>query len=216
MENNLEEFEQALVDVRKAHRLIFKYQEKMLGLMNYIKSRLDFPEFIGKKHFSNAIGAKRSGSGMQRIWHNMWAWDFVYPYVYEYYLGTLRLEKYDCQLSLIQYSDTGFFDQNNDEISRVDVEKFAPEEQSISKVLFILEAVPKNHKIWKWDTNEIISDKRYASSKHIRDVLEQNNAKLVLYSFSLSHFIDENSTNRALSEFCAYCEESGIQGIELV
>lgn len=216
MENKIEEFEKALVDVRKAHRLIFKYQEKMLDLMNYIKSRLDFPEFIGKKHFSNSIGAKRSGNGMQRIWHNMWAWDFIYPYIYEYYLGDIRLEKYDCNLSLIQYSDTGFFDQSNEEVSRVDVEKFTEEEKSISKILFILEAVPKNHKTWKWDKDDFILNKLYASSSHQSDILENNNTKLVLYSFPLNRFIDEVSTNEALQEFCAHCKDNGITGLELV
>ncbi|QRY60526.1 hypothetical protein BCY89_26630 [Sphingobacterium siyangense] len=216
MENNTEEFEKALIDVRKAHRLIFKYQEKMLDLMNYIKSRLDFPEFIGKKHFSNSVGAKRSGSGMQRIWHNMWAWDFVYPYVYEYYLGDLPLENYDCNLSLIQYSDTGYFDQNNQEVTRIDVEKFVDEEQSVSKILFVLQAVPKNHKAWKWDIDDLIMNKKYASSSHKTDVLENNNTKLILYSFPLSHFIDENSTNNALNEFCTYCKSNGIAGLELI
>ncbi|MCT1531003.1 hypothetical protein M3B46_08360 [Sphingobacterium daejeonense] len=216
MENNIEEFENALIDVRKAHRLIFKYQEKMLDLMNYIKSRLDFPEFIGKKHFSDSIGAKRTGSGMQRIGHGMWAWDFIYPYVYEYYLGDIRLEKYDCNLSLIQYSDTGFFDQSNEEVSRVDVPNFIKEEQSSSKILFILEAVPKNHKNWKWDKDDFIMNKLYASSSHKANVLENNNTKLVLFSFPLSHFIDENSTNYALQVFCNYCNENGIVGLELV
>lgn len=216
MENNIEEFEKALIDVRKAHRLIFKYQEKMLDLINYIKSRLDFPEFIGKKHFSNSIGAKRSGSGMQRIWHNMWAWDFIYPYVYEYYLGDLRLEKYDCNLSIIQYSDTGYFDQKDEEISPVDVEEFIVEEQAVSKILFILEAVLKNHKTWKWDKDDFIMNKLYASSSHKADVLENNNSKLVLYSFPLSYFIDENSTYNALNEFCTYCKENGIEGLELI
>jgi len=216
MENNIEEFEKALIDVRKALRLIFKYQEKMLDLISYIKSRLDFPEFIGKKHFSDAIGAKRSGSGMQRIWHSMWAWDFIYPYVYEYYLGDIRLEKYDCNLSIIQYSDTGYFDQNNENVSRVDVEKFVEEEKSVSKILFILEAVPKNHKTWKWDKADFIMNKLYVSSRHKVDVLENNNTKLVLYSFPLTRFMDENTTNYALQEFCNYCKDNGIVGLELI
>lgn len=217
MENKKEEFERALIDVRKSHRLIFKYQERMLDLVYYIRSRLDFPEFIGKKHFSDAIGSKRSsGSGMQRIWHDMWAWDFNYSYLYEYYLGVINLGKYDCKLSIIQYSDTGFFDQSNEEVTPLDIQNYVSENNAISKILFILEAVPKTHKNWKWNTDELIKDKKYASSTHQRDVLSQSNSSLILYSFPLSHFIDENSTNQALNEFCEFCVENGIEGLEIV
>jgi len=216
MENNIETLQKALIDVRKANRILFKYQEKMLDLAYYIKSRLDFPEFIGKKHFSNPIGSKRSGSGMQRIWHDMWAWDFNYSYLYEYYLGDVRLEKYDCQLSIVQYSDTGYFDQNIESVSPLDVLDFKSEDESISKFLFILQAVPKNHKNWKWDTDEIIKDKKYASSNHQQDVLLQSNSLLILYSFTLDQFMDEMTTIEALKKFCSYCEDNGINGLEIV
>lgn len=216
MENNIETLQKALIDVRKANRILFKYQEKMLDLVYYIKSRLDFPEFIGKKHFSDPIGSKRSGNGMQRIWHDMWAWDFNYSYLYEYYLGDVRLEKYDCQLSIVQYSDTGYFDQNIESVSPLDVLDFKSEDESISKFLFILQAVPKNHKTWKWDTDEIIRDKKYGSSTHHRDVLSHSNSLLILYSFPLEQFLDEMTTIEVLKKFCSYCEDNGINGLEIV
>ena len=51
--NNLAE---ALCEVRKAHRLIFSYQERMLSLIRFIRNKLDFnTKFSGVKHFSNII-----------------------------------------------------------------------------------------------------------------------------------------------------------------
>ena len=54
-----EELNQALCDVRKAHRLIYAYQSKILDLTYFIKSKLDFPEYRGNRLFCSHIGKKQ-------------------------------------------------------------------------------------------------------------------------------------------------------------
>lgn len=58
---------------------------------------------------------------------NMWMWDFLYSYMFEFYLGEINLDNEDiCALSVIQYSDTGFFEK--EENNRIDVNSFADKE----------------------------------------------------------------------------------------
>ena len=48
------EIEKAMCDLRKAHRLIFEYQNRMLQLMFYIRNKFSLPnEIAGYKRFSN-------------------------------------------------------------------------------------------------------------------------------------------------------------------
>lgn len=215
MENKLKEFNNALCDVRRAHRLIYSYQQRMLDLAYFIKTKLDFPDFHGKKRFSGDISKNRS-SRYLRIWNDMWAWDFLYSYTFEYYLGEIKLEDgSDCALSIIQYSDTGYFETEGD--SRTDINSFANEEESESKLLFILEVKPKNAKQWIWDIHKLSLDKEYASMKHTKTLLpsEKGNVQ-VLYSFPLDCFLNEKTSLKALKEFVDYCKENDVVELNLI
>ena len=107
-----ERLSNALCDIRKAHRMIYSYQQRMLGLAKFISAKLDFGQVSGVKHFSNDICKRRNG--YMEVHGNMWAWDFLYSYLFEYYLGEKEIEGGDSiALSVVQYSDTGFFVDSN-------------------------------------------------------------------------------------------------------
>lgn len=213
MEDKIKQFNGAMADVRKAHRLIYSYQQRMLDLIYFIKSKLDFPSFLGEKRFSNDIYKKRNGYLL--LPDNMWAWDFLYSYMFEYYLGEIYLDNEDiCALSVIQYSDTGFFEK--EENNRIDVNSFADEEESGSKLLFILEIKPKR-KNWIWNIGELAMDKQYASLRHKRTILKSDKGNIqVLYSFSLDRFLNEKTSLVALKEFIDYCKENDVVELNLI
>lgn len=213
MEDKIKQFNGAMADVRKAHRLIYSYQQRMLDLIYFIKSKLDFPSFLGEKRFSNDIYKKRNGYLL--LPDNMWPWDFLYSYMFEYYLGEIYLDNEDiCALSVIQYSDTGFFEK--DENNRIDVNSFADEEESGSKLLFILEIKPKR-KNWIWNIGELAMDKQYASLRHKRTILKSDKGNIqVLYSFSLDRFLNEKTSLVALKEFIDYCKENDVVELNLI
>ena len=213
MEDKMKQFNDAMNDVRKAHRLIYSYQQRMLDLIYFIKSKLDFPLFWAEKRFSNDIYKKRNGYLL--LPDNMWAWDFLYSYMFEYYLGEINLDNEDiCALSVIQYSDTGFFE--NEDNSRMDINSFAEEEESGSKLLFILEIKPKR-KNWIWNINELVMDKQYASLKHECTIIKSDKGNIqVLYSFSLNRFLNEKTSLAALKEFIDYCKENDVVELNLI
>lgn len=213
MEIKMKEFNEAMCDVRKAHRLIYSYQQRMLDLAYFIKSKLDFPLFLAVKGFSEDINKKRDG--YLSINPNMWAWDFLYSYMLEYYIGEVELDNGDeCAVSVIQYSDTGFFEKEDN--NRTDTKSFADEEESGSKLLFILETKPEG-KDWIWNTEELMMNKEYASFNHTRTLIKPKKGYVqVLYSFPLDRFLNEETSIKALKEFVDYCNENGVEELQVI
>ena len=214
-----EEFNQALCDVRKAHRLIYAYQSKMLDLTYFIKSKLDFSGFGGNKLFSNTIEKKRDAYDRLKIWKDMWAWDFLYSYVFEYYLGNIISEDFQIAMSIIQVSDTGYFDNNNEVNSRIELGTFAEEEKSISKLIFVVEKKHKDNEFaWEddrvWISKKVYDNNDRMSVNHTRDCLNDKGNIQIIYSIPLDRFVDENSTIETLKEFIEYCNNKGVSELK--
>lgn len=214
METTTKNLSNALLDVRRAHRILYAYQRRMLDLAHFIKCQLKMPDFRGFKHFSRPISKK----GNLTIWHDMWAWDYLYSYLFEYYLGEKETDDgFVYALSIIQYSDTGYFDQEEkEEGTRLELEKFKPEDESSSKLLFFLEYKPKD-KNWEWEDGtsleKIVLDKQIGSKEHTKGVKRIAigvKHKQILCSFPLERFINMEATLEVLSEFRSYCQEQGI------
>ena len=209
-----EKLNRALCDIRKAHRMIYSYQQRMLGLMKFISAKLDFAQISGVKHFSNDMYKRRNG--YIDVHGNMWAWDFLYSYLFQYYLGEKEIEGGDSiALSVVQYSDTGFFENSNND-DRTDIASFAAEEESASKLLFIIERKPKGAE-WEWNIEELVNNKEYASKNHTCCILEcGNGGRQCLYSFAIEDFIDEKTALESLERLCGYCRDTGFADIRRV
>lgn len=201
-----QDFKEALNDVRKAHRLIFEYQSRMLDTIQFIKKKLDFPEYWGQKRFSSPILAYKS-DGL-KIHQSIWAWDFLYSYVFEYLIGEIELGNGDlCYASIVQYSDTGYFDKSD--IDKSNTLAFEDSSDSISKLLFVFEIKPKKNKNWIWDiAKNIIENSQYASKNHTKDTIIHPKGNVqIIYSVPLERFINEESTMAVLKEINEYCKE---------
>ena len=214
METTTENLSNALLDVRRAHRILYAYQRRMLDLVHFIQSKLDMHEFRGIKHFSKPIYGRSIGHTPLNIWPTMWAWDYLYSYLFEYYLGEKEAgdKLHNYKLSLIQYSDTGYFDQDGQKRGRIS--EFGSEEESSSKLLFFLEYNPKGSE-WAWKDGpylrRIILDKKVGSKEHTKEVQDtRTGGKQILYSFPLERFINMEATLEVLREFRSYCQEQGI------
>ena len=215
MDNKVETLKEALVEVRKAHRLVESFQERMLSLVNFLAKRLDFHAMEGVKHFSNPIYAYRGNDRLKVNPHN-WAWDFVYPYLFEYYVGDLQTpDGSTLYLSLIQYADTGYFENDNEDPTNID--SFASPEESGSKLLFFMERRPKGVKKDIWATYEYtkqyVLNKKYSSIHHKETVLEPlgpGKNQLILYSVPLERFVDEHSSLAVLKEYLAFLAKNGV------
>lgn len=209
MENSLEELNQALCDVRKAHRLIYAYQQKMLDLTHFIKTKLGFPEYAGIKRFSNKLGGTRSDYAELKLHNGMWAWDFLYSYVFEYYLG--EKDGFMC-MSIIQVSDTGYFDSID--LQKTKIDTFKSEEESESKLIFVIEKKIKSESKFAWNPDwiqkELFNNQDRMSKNHTKDCLRDEDNVQIIFSFPLERFSNEKTTLEALNEFISYCDENDI------
>ena len=216
MDNSkVETLKKNLIEVRKAHRLVYSYQERMLSLVKFIRAHLNGNNLAGVKHFSNPI-SKVQGREELKIVNEMWAWDFLYSYVFEYYIGGDTLpDGSSYNLSIVQYTDTGFFDSDIED--RCDLSNFEDPALASSKLLFIMEHIPKGKKAY-WDgwgdLRQFIEDKKYASAKHKSSEIHPNgpnNSRLLLYSIPLERFVDERTSIDALKEYQAFLKKKGIE-----
>ncbi len=215
METTTENLSNALLDVRRAHRILYAYQRRMLDLVHFIQGKLDMPEkdLCGIKHFSKPIYGRSIGHTPLNIWPTMWAWDYLYSYLFEYYLGEKEVgdKLHNYKLSLIQYSDTGYFDQDGQKRGRIS--EFGSEEESSSKLLFFLEYKPKDSE-WVWKDGSymerIVLDKKVGSKEHTKEVRNIEGVTQILYPVSLEEFINIETTLEVLREFRSYCQEKGI------
>lgn len=207
MENlSIDEFKIALNDVRKAHRLIYEYQSRMLDLITLIYNKLGFQYIDGRKYFSKPISFKKNNNDL-KVFRGMWGWDFIYSYCFNYYFGQIATkEKQYVSLSINQYSDTGFYDI--EESDKEETNTFLETENSISKLLFILECRSTEAKECMINLDEITEDKKYASKNFEKETIKSiKGVTQIIYSFPLERFINEKSTMEALKEFNNYCKE---------
>jgi len=212
------DFNQAMCDVRKAHRLIYAYQRKMMDLTNFICEKLGFEDYGGNILFCEPIKKRQNSYSTYNIW-DACAWDFLNSYVFEYYFG--KDETNNIQMSVIQVSDTGYFDNDTDnDKNKEELSTFANEEESISKLIFVIEKKDKKKKTFAWD-KEWISEKVHEnqermSKNHEKDCLNDKGNIQIIYSFSLDRFLNEETTIAALGEFIKYCNENGIEELKLL
>lgn len=131
--NTKEDIKQMMIDVRKAHRLIYQFQDRMLQLMKLIANTYDLSHPAGRKRFSNPVSIMRRGSDYPEAnlkVYDKWAWDMLYTYEFEYYFGkSIRNNLAGC-LSIFQIADNGYYladgcfreqEQTDDHISKKEI-----------------------------------------------------------------------------------------------
>lgn len=209
--SKVKELQDALCDLRKAHRLIYSFQQRMLGLAQFIKMKLDMPALRIYKRFSNAIINEKE------MPPRMWAWDFLYSYQLEYDFEDKPCGQYKYAISLLQCVDTGFFDVEKNDKKYPDT--FAAEEVSESKLVFYVNRI-QNGSEWNlwYKRDELFNTKKYMCKDFQKNVIDypEDNEKVLLYSFPIERFIDEQSTIEALQEFVDYCNAKLDLDIKLI
>lgn len=209
--SKLKELQDAFCDLRKAHRLICSFQQKMLDLAQFIKMKLDMPSLRVYKRFSDPVRNEKD------IPSGMWAWDFLYSYQLEYDFEDKPYGQYKYAISLIQCVDTGYFDVENNDKKYPDT--FAAEEVSESKLVFYVNRI-QNGSDWElwYKRHELFDTKKYMCKDFKKEVIDypEDNVKVLLYSFPLERFADEQSTIDALQEFLDYCNKTLDLSIKLI
>jgi hypothetical protein len=183
-----------LQEVRKAYRLLFDYQTRVLDLIGFIGSSFNYDYNGGYSKFSN--GSPNNGKGKL----SLWAWDWLSMYFYEFNFIT---KKDNMAFAVFLVNDTGYFQKNKEsKIAKTTVSAFDAVENSKTKLIFV---VGKN--TWdgwgkNWDNENFILEE--AGHKILDD-------KVMLFkSYLLDDFFDEEKAIEKLKDFENYCKSYGV------
>lgn len=145
------------------------------------------------------------------VWDGMWAWDFIYSYMMEFYLGEMKQKKHTYCMSIIEISDSGYFASRKKNRDKQNTETFAAIENSETLLLFIFGATNKKNSEWEfWDTDENnIKDWILSPKTHFEDCCADR-AFLVM-KVPMQKMITKENADNVISEFIDYVKEySGI------
>ena len=209
--NTKNNIHQMLEDVRKAHRLIYQFQDRMLQLMNRIANDYGLNHPVGRKRFSNPIGSTRRGNDYPeanlRV-HDKWVWDMLYTYEFEYYFGKVSRNNQDGCLTIFQVSDNGYYmadgyrheQGEKGHLSKRAVNDFWPTNQSESYLIFVFECFPQHgHRMFlKHPKNAIV--RLYGGNDDVIIEKKEGNT-LVAKRFSIEEFFSRESVGELLEEF---------------
>lgn len=202
-----EQLKVAFCEVRKAHRLIYEYQRRMQDLTWFIKNKLGFNVYEGYKKFSDPLKSSN------KIGVHYCSWNWIYTYVFEYYLGENADEDNSWRLYVIQISDTGYYKNKEKGSSKTNLSSYASPEESESRLLFYLAVAPNSAEEYDEDVDGIIESCAESAEFDKEDVKIIKNPQKqgyvqIAYSVPLSRFVDETKTIEILHDFVRLCNDN--------
>jgi len=195
--DNGKKLKETFLNIRKSHRLIKEYQERMINLMFYIKEQFSMQEIRGEKHFSNCLSNYKTGNPKIKIDKNMWAWDFIYTWEFEYHFGLdiKRCLGREFTFQIFQISDNGYYKLSRDAAN--DISTFASVENSDSLLIFVF-----NSKLPKEKFTCIQQDTELVKDLFISDKNEYYfDNKIFAKSYKIEEFYNQDSTDKILNNF---------------
>lgn len=108
------EIDNIFVDVRNAFRLLARFQERVLNIVNYIREQTPYTDMWGSKNwFSDEIRNRRNSPDKDyaklNVYKDMSGLDFLYGHFFEYYFGATKRGRHTIEMSIFQVSDDGYF-----------------------------------------------------------------------------------------------------------
>ena len=185
-----------LSQVRKAYRLLYDYQARILDLVSYCGSKMKFSYNGGISKFSNVT--PRNGKGNL----GLWSWDWLNMYFYQFQFKEQMIHGNNLYFSIFLVSDSGYFEEGSNAEGKIDIDDFLSPEKSTTKLLFL---VGKNglKDMWEgWNSKKFVNQDL--------SIKEFDGGKMILKSFQLEDFIDEPTTINTLKQFQALCKNHDI------
>ena len=192
------ELEEVFVDVRKAYRLLYFYQRRIMDTVDFIANLLYM--HVESGYAIHSSGPPRDGSNLNI---DRWAWDWLSMYVYEFYLGEKIFEDNIYKVAIAVQADTGF-DDANEGVTAIDVDQFSDVEKSATKIYIY---IGKN--IWK-PSNFEDSWFKDANDEYF---VHEDNKIFISKRFDLSDFSDEISIRNNVSIFVDFVKSKGINDV---
>ena len=197
------EFDTVLVDVRKAYRLLYLYQRRVMDMVQFIGDSLEFRFSGGFPKFSN--NTPKEGKGDL----DNWAWDWINMYFYEFRFIPQDFSNSKIHFSVCIQSDTGFYDMASKE--PLDVYSFSDASKASTRLIFIVGVnTSQDNYVAVWNENNPLY-----KSDSVDYIFKEHPQVLLAKSYPLSEFISAESTLKSLESWIEFCRENGIIDISI-
>ena len=219
------EIDNIFVDVRNAFRLLNRYQKRILQIVSYVREQTPYTDMWGSRtRYFDEIGKRRNSPepdyAKLSVHKDMWGWDFLYGYIFEYYFGRQRIDKKNAEMSIFQFSDDGYFISSQDKKHMTDIASFTPSEQSHSYLIFNLSVFPtKECNLWlsdpsfpddEWDD---FLTKFLSSSSDTKITRNEKGEVTILKKYEMQRFSSQQSADEVIRDFGRIAKDN--TGIEL-
>lgn len=197
------EFEIVLVDVRKAYRLLYLYQRRVMDLVQFIGDSLSFRYSGGYPLYSD--NTPRDGKGDL----DKWAWDWLTMYFYEFKFSSRDFNETTIHFSVCIQSDTGYYDTGSENPLEVDL--FSEVTAASTRLIFFAGRNTSYD-----DHHHVVSDSNPLYKKGSLDYIFKDGDRVFLAkSYPLTEFISADSTLKTLEHWLEFCKENGINEISV-
>lgn len=192
-----ENLENSLLEVRKAYRLLYDYQKRILDLVSFIGGSFNREYSGGYPKFSGP--GPNNGRGKL----SLWAWDWLNMYYYEFLFIPKKTKSGSQHFAIFLVNDTGYYQIKKDsEISKTKISAFENVEYSQSKLIFVV-----GENLWEpfgknWSSPAFILEEKGMKG-------EEGNM-MIFKGYPLSKFGDQSTAVDQLRDFERYCNEFSV------
>lgn len=210
------ELDEVFADVRRAFRLLSRYQSRVLDVVDYIREQAGFAVTYGRKDwYSYEIRQNKQTEDNYAhltVFKDMWGLDFLYNHFFEYYFGDNSKQlkpmgkRYKANMSVFQVSDDGYFASKTKGKSMTNVGSFASPEESHSYLVFYV-ALFRNKKEYLWlnaENQDGWKDflTRFLESEKLESIKRIGEGGFnILKKYPMQQFANQRSTDEAIKDF---------------
>lgn len=198
------DLDNAFTDVRNAFRLLARYQSRVLDIVDYIREQTLYTDMWGLRRFCNTISSRKNCPGENyatlNVSSDMWSWDFMYNYLFEYYFGEVKIHRKIIEMSVIEVSDDGFYKSMANNPSATDISTYLPADESSSYLIFTAG--------WKaWMRDDVEDDAGKFLHKFLRgakDLCVYKNDKdywAITKRYPMQRFVSQKESDKVIADF---------------
>ena len=206
------EIDNIFVDVRNAFRLLTRYQERVLNIVNYIREQTPYTDMWGSKNwYSDEIKSRRNSPDKEyaklNVFKDMWGLDFLYGHFFEYYFGSTKKGRYTIEMSIFQVSDDGYFISNDENKHMTDISSYANSEISHSYLVFNVSVyTTKQSQLWLHDPDRPEEDwkdflTRFLESSIDKIITSTDKEHTILKKYEMQQFTSQSEADKVIRDF---------------
>lgn len=193
-----QDIDDIFLNVRKAYRLLYHYQRRVLDIVKFINLELGFEYEKGEPHEMQSLSLDKSNLDRS-------AWDFLPLYNYKFQMKPCQVGEKKLSLLIFLQSDSGPYKTTKslDELSA-----FESVEYSRSRIHFLL----CDKQLDPADYTEFFNDEDIPRDANSFNSLIYKGGVALIKAFDLSDFVDEESAKESLKELAIrFQKESGVK-----